>query len=475
MDNFEFENKKKKRLKREPIYIGLCVLCLIGGLFGGYMYSSSKNNENTKKNVDEYTQIKTIIEDLFLDTTESKYSLKDRMLTGMVGALGDRYTTFMSSSENKEYTTSINGSFQGIGVSFTALKDCAIILEVYKGTPAHKAGVKAGDLITHVQGTSIAGYDSDKIKDTIGGEKGTEVTIRVLRNGKSQDIKILRQNVETSLSYEVRTSGNHNIGYIRLTTFGDSTTDLFENALKEFKAKKVETLCIDLRNNGGGYLESAKGILNLLVPEDKVLYKVQSKDESIETTVAEKGNKYIFNKGYILANDGSASASEVLSAGLIDNLDYQMIGSQTYGKGLVQTQAILKDSSVLKYTNARWLTPKGICIQGEGIKPTYEIIEKVIQDFSYEGIEKSYQYDQVDVAISEMQIILKELGFKVDREDGYFSKNTESAFKAFEAQYGLKVDGIYDKNDSNILLSALAYQVFNQEDKVYLKVENLLK
>ncbi|MEG0367525.1 MAG: S41 family peptidase, partial [Coprobacillus sp.] len=470
-----FENKKKKKIRKEPIYIGICILCLVIGTFGGYFYSSMTNKSQANESIDEYTQIKTIIEDAFVDTTDSQYSLKDRMLAGMVAGLGDRYTSFMTADQNKELQTSINGTFVGVGLSFTALNEGALVLEVYKGTPANKAKVQAGDIITHVQGTSIAGYDSDKVKNVIVGEAGTEVTLRVLRNGKSQEIKVSRENVDTSLSYEIRTSQQKKIGYIRLTTFGESTVELFEKALQEFQSQNVETLCIDLRENSGGYLDAAKGILNLLIPQGGTLYKEQQKDKDPVAIKAEKGNKYTFKNGYILANESSASASEVTAACLMDNLDYKLIGTKTFGKGLVQTQAVLKDSSILKYTNAKWLTPKGECIQGKGITPTYEVKQTLIEDFYYQALEKSYQYDQVSEDIAYMQEKLKELGYSVDRTDGYFSKATVNALKAFEKAYGLQVNGSYDKNDAIILMSALAHHIYQLEDKQYQKVLEQIK
>ena len=301
------------------------------------------------------------------------------------------------------------------------------------------------------------------------------MTLTIVRDGKSQDIKVVRNNVETSLSYEVKTDGDKKVGYIRLTTFGESTAQLFEEALKEFQNQKIETLCIDLRDNGGGYLDAAKGILDLLVPEGQVIYKEQAKDKDPVSTKAGKGNKYTFKNGYILADDGSASASEVTTAALMDNLGYKLIGIKTYGKGLVQTQTVLKDSSVLKYTNAKWLTPKGVCVQGEGITPDYEVKQTRISDFHYITIEEAYKYDQVDKNIGYMQEMLKELGYAVDRTDGYFSTATQNALKDFEKKYNLKVDGSLDENDAIILLSAFTYHMSQLEDKQYQKVIELIK
>ena len=476
MDNFNFENKKKKKLRKEPIYIAICILCLAVGGIGGYFYRDKDVSNITTSQDSVYSQIAQVIENSFFDTTETDYTLKQRMIGGMIAGLGDIHTTYLSSQQSQELKTSIDGSFVGIGITFTTVHAGGLILDVYKGTPAQEAGLLEGDLITRVEGTSVAGYTSDKIKSAVQGEKGTEVALTVLRNGKSMEMKVKRNSVETSAYYEIRQSGNKKIGYLCLTTFGEDTDSIVESALKEFTSQKIENIVIDLRGNGGGYLEAAKSILDMFLPEGEIMVQVEAKNGDKEIYKAKKGQKYSFEHGYILVDGNSASASEVMTGALKDILNYQVIGEKTYGKGTVQSQKTLSDSSVLKYTSARWLTPKGTWVNGEGITPDYEVKMTTIRDFHVGEMKKSYKYDQVDDNIKYMQEMLKELGYQVDRQDGYFSKATQNALKTFEKTFGLKEDGIYDENDATILLSALSYHV-NQdiEDKVYQKVEELVK
>lgn len=476
MDNFDFENKKKKKLRREPIYIVLCLICLVAGSLGGYFYRGL-SNETIKKNQDDtFSQIAQIIESDFLDTTNSEVPLKDRMIAGMISGLGDIHSTYLSDAQAQEFGTRINGSFVGIGVTFTAIDAGGLILSVYKNTPAAQAGVLAGDMITHVQGTSVAGYTSDKIKNVIQGEKGTEVTLNVLRNGQAKELKVIRNSVETSVHYEIRNVGNQKVGYLCITTFGETTASLVEEGLKEFETQKVQTIVIDLRDNGGGYLEAAKSILDLFLPEGEILVQVEPKQGEKEISKATQRHKYTFDKGFIMVNEDSASASEVMTAALKEMMGYFTVGNKTYGKGTAQTQKTLSDSSVIKYTNAKWLTPKGVWVNGEGIAVDYQVDVTTIGDFHIGEMKKSYKYNEVDDNIKYMQEMLKELGYQVDRTDGYFSKKTEETLKDFEKAYALKIDGVYDKNDSHILLSALAYHVYQKlEDKVYQKVEELIK
>lgn len=475
MDNFEFETKKKKKLKKQPIYVLVCIICLAVGTIGGYTFSSFTNKTEKSEESDDFLRVESIINENFVDTVDSQYSLKTRMLAGMVAGLGDIHTSYLTSEGFQNLTTSINGSFEGIGVSFFTTDNFAVVSEVHKGTPADQAGMQDGDFITHIAGTSIAGYTSDKIKSLIQGEKQTEVTLRILRDGKSQDIQVKRNNVETSVSYEIRKLENQNIGYVRITTFGETTASLLETALEDFEKENVKYICLDLRENGGGYLDAAKSILDLFIEKNQVLFSEQTKKKTIEFKATDR-KKFKFDKGFLLVNENSASASEVTTAALHDILNYQIIGEKTYGKGIVQTQSVLSDASVLKYTQAKWLTPKGICVNGEGIEPDYKVSMPSIDVSLMIKGDQTYKFDTVSNEIAGMQKMLEAIGYKIDRTDGYFSKGTEDILKEFEKKYSLKVDGILDKNDSMILASAYAYQIEQvNKDIQYLKIEDLIK
>lgn len=474
--NFEFENKKKKKIKKEPLFILICIVCLVAGGFGGYFL---RGGENTKTNREAtvYDQIGEIIDSDFVDTADTQLSIEERLLTGMVAGLQDPYSAYMNQQQSLDLETSINGSFQGIGVTYTTVEGKgALILNVYQNTPADQAGLLAGDIITHVEGTSIADYSSDKIKNVIQGEKGTNVSLKILRDGKTKEISVKRGSVETSVSSQVRTAENQKIGYLCITTFGEGTGHMIEEALKTFKKENVKNLVIDLRDNGGGYLQAAQDILDLFIEKDEILFRIQSKQEKEVVYKATNREKYNFENGYILVNNGSASASEVMTSALKEVLGYKVIGETTYGKGVAQTQKTLSDGSILKYTYAKWLTSQGEWINEVGIKPDYEINMKTIYDFGVAKMEKTYHYNEVDNNIKYMQEMLKELGYDVDRQDGYFSQKTESALKSFESAYQLKSDGQYDKNDSLILLSALAHHVYQKlDDQCYQKVVELVK
>ncbi|MCD8029180.1 MAG: S41 family peptidase [Erysipelotrichaceae bacterium] len=468
------ENKKRRRIKKDIIYIIACIICLILGLFGGYFIHSKTSQTITESSI--YDKVVEYIEDLYLDTTDSETEISERILSGMVSALGDPFSSYLTSEETDALNTSIDGSVEGIGVSYTTVVAGALIMHVYQDGPAGNAGIQNGDIITHVAGTSIAGYSSDKIKNIVQGTSGTSVTLKVLRNGKSMEFTLTRASVETSVYGEVRTLSNQSVGYLQITTFGSTSASLIEEYLKEFTNANVNAIIIDLRGNGGGYLNAVMDILDLFIDEGETMFSIADVDNNTTVYEASDREKYSFDKGYILVDSSTASASEVMSAGLKENLNYVLVGETTYGKGIVQTQITLSDGSTLKLTTQKWLTPDGNWIQGEGITPDYEVDDVTLSDFSIPDMDDSYQYDDVDDNISYMQLMLKQLGYDIDRTDGYFSKDTETIYKQFESDYELEVDGVFDEDDATILLSALAYQVYQQQtDYSYEKVGELLK
>lgn len=477
MDDFQFkyDQKKKTRLKKGPIYVIVCVFCLVVGGVGGYfLHGFQLRSYNEVSSV--YNEIAQIVESDFLDTSDSQTSLQQRMLNGMVLALGDPYSSYLSQEQSQALGVSINGTFEGIGITFTMVDDGAIVLDVYQDTPAAKAGLLSGDIITHIEGTSIAGYTSDKVKEMIQGERQSQVQLRLLRNGKSQELTATRQSVDTSVASSIMTFNNQSVGYLRIVTFGEKIGEVIEKTLQDMKAQHVEKLIIDLRDNSGGYLNAAQDILDLFIPKGQVLFSLQDKDGESEEYKATSREKYVFEQGYILVNDQTASASEVLSAGLKENLNYQLVGETTYGKGVAQTQVTLSNSSVLKYTHEKWLTPHGTWINGTGLKPDYEIKTTTIHDFHMGEMNSSYQYDDVNDNIAYMQEMLTELGYKTDRQDGYFSHQTTDVLKTFEKDYHLNQDGIYSTDDRLILLSALTYHLYQEKEDVYIqKIAQLIQ
>ena len=268
-------------------------------------------------------------------------------------------------------------------------------------------------------------------------------------------VDVTRNNIDSAVKSEIRTNNNKKFGYVQINTFGTTTASDLEAALQSFAEANIDTLVIDLRDNGGGYLVAAQDVLNLFFDEGDLLFQMEYKNGTVEKYEADDSKTYNFINGYILVNGNTASASEVVAGALQEQLGYKLIGDQTYGKGTAQTQKQLSDGSVLKYTYARWMLPSGKWINGEGLTPDY-IVENIdTSEISTKTIESDLSFDCVDSNVKSLQKGLKILGYDCKREDGYFSNDTVEALKQFESDNNLTVDGIYQDHDKDILLSEI--------------------
>lgn len=466
--------ESKKRLSRKGVIV-VCVVSLLIGLYSG-VFLSRILSKPVGFNRGIFDQVAGLLESEYLDTVESDLDVRQRLLKGLASGLGDPYTSYMEPQEADNLTSTINVSFVGIGVTYSKIHKGGIVMQVFKDSPAYKAGIKAGDIITHVNGNKIESYSVDKIKEMILGKPNTQVQVRVLRLGEYHDISIVRDKVEASLEGEIKTVDGVMHGLIKIISFGDTTAKLLEEKLKVFKDAGVEKIIIDLRGNPGGYLTSVKDILDLFIEDGKTLLSVEYKNEQKTDIKATSREKYVFKEGAVLINGSSASSSEVMAAAMQELLGYKLIGTKTFGKGIVQTQAVLSDNSTLKYTHARWLTPKGKCIHNVGIEPDVEVKYMSADDITLFDLDKSYEYDDVSEYVEALQRLLNMLGYHVDREDGYFSLKTKQQLQAFEKTYHLEVDGVFEQEDLSVLLSNLVYELtYNSEDTVYTQALEVIK
>ena len=351
-----------------------------------------------------------------------------------------------------------------------------MITKVYDDSPAQEAGLQVGDIITVADGHELAGASSDQVKEYVRGDNGTQVTLTLLRNEETFNKEVTRRSLDTSTAYEIKKAGQQSFGYIELTTFGVDTASQVETALKYFKEHQIETLVLDLRDNGGGYLTAAEGILDLFFDSKEVIYQMQLKNDAAQKFYASSDNVYSFDQGYILVNGNTASASELTAGALQSEKGYKLIGEQTYGKGTAQTQKTLSDGSVLKYTYAKWMIPNGTCIDGKGLTPDVKVENVSLDDISMAEVKGTLQVDSVSDRVKSMQKMLNILGYGVDREDGYFSVATSEALKKFESDNHLTADGQYDENDKLMLVARIMIYLNNHEnDKQYDKLIEILK
>lgn len=295
-------------------------------------------------------------------------------IKGMLAATGDPYTTFLDPEETQEFGEDISGSFEGIGAELGIKQEILTVIAPLSGTPAEKAGLRAADKIIRIDGKITADMSIDDAVKLIRGKKGTSVTLTILRGGEGEtrDITVQRgvinvKSVETSFTQD-------NLANIKITRFGDDTSREFAQAVRTAKSRNSKGIVLDLRNNPGGYLDSAVDMAGRLLPEGKVVVIEESRGGEKEELRSSGADLASSIETVVLINEGSASASEILAGALKDNREnVTLVGKKSFGKGSVQELVELPNKTAAKFTVARWLTPDGNQINEQGINPDVEI------------------------------------------------------------------------------------------------------
>ena len=316
--------------------------------------------------------LKKLIDETYLHDVKEK-DLNEGIYKGYIEGLGDQYSAYYDKKETKELTESLDGSFSGIGAVMTqdANNGVITITRVYDDSPAKKAGIKAGDVLYRVEEKTVTGKDLDKVVSWIKDKKGTKVNLTLLRGTNSDKIKVTATrdviNVET-VKYKVL---ENQIGYISISEFDSVTGAQFAKALKQLQKKKIEGLVVDLRNNPGGSLSTVCDILDSILPKGLIVYTKDKNGKKEEYTSDEKHR--LTPPMSVLVNGQSASASEIFAGAVQDYGKAEIVGTQTYGKGVVQNLFDLKDGTCVKLTTSEYFTPKGRNIDGKGITPDVKI------------------------------------------------------------------------------------------------------
>lgn len=332
--------------------------------------SQSTKGDNSYSKLEKYLKkVKTTIDKYYLWNDEiDENELEQGAIEGYVAGLGDEYTEYIPSSEMKEYTENITGNFVGIGIYMVKDEESGRVVVYYPipNSPAEKIGIKAGDMIISVDGKEYFSSDFENISKFIKGEEGTKVKIEVEREGEKLNFEITREKINTNPITTKNLDGN--IGYLKLPSFDENTSKDFEDKVKELQSNGAQKLIIDLRNNGGGIVDEATKISDMLLEKGKTIISTKdNKDNSKETKSKEDATFTM--PVVVIVNENSASASEILVCSLKDNGRAKIVGTKTFGKGIIQTLLSLSDGSGLKITTEEYYTPKGESIHKVGIEP----------------------------------------------------------------------------------------------------------
>lgn len=340
----------------------------IGGNSGNVKYVMIGGDSSSTSLI---SRLKNVVDKYYLgDTDEQKMS--ESAAKGYIEGLEDEYSEYITAEEYAEFSQEIYGSFVGIGIYFGKnTNDEMMVVSTIENSAAEKAGLQSGDIITKVDDYEVAtDSTTSEVSAKIKGEEGTKVKMEILREGEKMTFEITRENVK--LHYVKAEILDNNIGYITVSSFDEGTADEFKNKLEELQSKNVKSLIIDLRNNGGGIVQEATQIADYLLDKDQKIIITKDKQGKEEITLS-KEDKITDLPVVVLVNGYTASSSEILASALKDNNRAKVVGTKTYGKGVIQNVYRLTDGSALKLTTHEYYTAIGNKINKLGITPTEEV------------------------------------------------------------------------------------------------------
>lgn len=363
--NKKEESSKKSVFEIITIIVIIIIFCL---LVGNVAFGKKKNNINTVQMDSELKtfieQYNYILENYYKDV--DKGELIESAISGMLSSL-DEHSTFIDNDSNS-FSVSLTGYYDGVGIGINNTSNGDIIItQVYPGTPAEEAGLKNGDIVIKINNEELKNTTSSELVEKIGKLNTMKLTIK--RNGEELEVNLTKRRVVLQSVY--KEMFDNNIGYIYVDIFALNTYQQFKEALESLENNNMTKLIIDLRNNTGGHLSTVENMISLFLDKHHVIYQIEDKN-GVEKNYS-KGNKDKTYPIVILQNNISASASEVMTSALKENLNAYIIGEVSYGKGTVQELINVNTLGQYKVTTKKWLTPNGNWINEIGIKPDLEV------------------------------------------------------------------------------------------------------
>lgn len=360
----------------------------LGVASGGYVAITGdeyKSYKETKEKYGKLTELQKYIENYYYIPVDSQ-ALEEGIYKGLFWGLGDPYSAYLTAEEYEEIMISTKGEFQGIGVTIAPDEQGLInVVAPIDESPAQKAGILSGDKITAVAGKSYDGSTIDGAVAAMRGKAGTKVGITVLRAGEILEFDITRANIVLqSVKSEIL---EDNIGYIRISSFEEHTAEDFKKHLRELEMKGVDGFVLDLRSNGGGLVDSSVEIADMLLEEGVVTYTEDRKGDRNTYKSKSGATKLPY---VVLINEGTASSSEILTGAIKDNEGGKIVGTKSYGKGIIQSIEKLSNGDAVKMTVMQYFSPKGNAIHGLGIEPD-EVVELLMEDQTDKQLERAIE------------------------------------------------------------------------------------
>lgn len=326
-----------------------------------------------------------IVHEQYIDQPVNEEAMMRGAISGMMEALEDPHTSYMNPDQYRQANIPMEGNYEGIGAWVDPTGEYLEIISPMPGSPAEEAGLKPGDIVLAIDGEDMTGTDGNLVIQKVMGPAGSEVTLTIQREGRSEpfNLTLTRQEI-TVPSVDYRMIEGENLGYLQIITFGSETRQELKDALKDLLKQDPDGLIIDLRNNGGGYLQTSIQVASQFIGEGVILYEDYGFDQGMQTYEANRGGLATDIPLVVLVNQGSASASEIVAGAIQDHERGPLVGMTTFGKGSVQNWIELSNQQgAVRVTIARWLTPDKRQIHQQGLTPDYEV-ELTEEDFENE-------------------------------------------------------------------------------------------
>ena len=375
------ENKIKKQEKKIFSTAETILLVIMSSLIGlsiGLLFKSNKVVDNgevvTDSNLKEFIKNYNYIIDNYYEEVDKK-DLINSAIAGMMESLDDPHSVYFDETETDNFTISLNGSYQGVGIQILKDEESGnmLITGVFKNSPAAESGLQPGDMVISIDDSMAKDLTASEFSSIIRNGTKTSYKLKVLRDEEEIEITLKKSLVTlASVVSEVFEEDSKKIGYIYIGIFANNTYTQFKEELDKLEKENIDALIIDVRGNTGGHLTTVDGILDIFLNKNQIMYQFEQSGKVTATYGSGTDNKKY--DIVLLGDEVSASASEVLIAGLRENLGSTFIGKQTYGKGTVQEMVTLSDGTQYKITVKKWLTPKGNWINdSDGITPDIEV------------------------------------------------------------------------------------------------------
>lgn len=474
----------KKGIRLWIFIVSIIVTMLLSiGLTIGIFWSQlpkliGNQNQEHQLSKQEMFQIEKVffyLKQAYVDKNVTNEQLIQGALKGMAEAVGDPYTTYLVNDETAQLDETVNGSFGGIGAELKSDQSRVVISTTMEGSPSQQVGLQTDDVITKVDGEDMTGKTISEVVKKVRGEVGTDVVLTIERAGTSLEVKLTRASIAINTVKAELDKEDATIGHIRITSFAKNTAEELEKAVKDLTEKGAKAFVFDVRYNPGGLLDQAYKVANMFLKDGETIVQVEDRlgDKKVYKASSEIGKFKITQPYVLLVNEGSASASEILAAALKEGAGAQIVGTKTYGKGTVQSIVDITDNSELKYTNAKWLTPKGNWIHKEGVTPTKEVN---LPDYAFLKIidaREPLKVGTVSQNVLSVETILKGLGYSVTA-DGYFDEATQNAVRLYQQKEGITVTGEVNEETAQKLMNSVRVLI-QENDTQYQAAKELLK